>query len=76
MKVQQFNRTGNWYTIEVDDKFYNVLVVKETDSIYCEPESVLVLDEMCNRINDSELSDKIEEIMKKVDWKYDMIDED
>ena len=50
--------------------------MKETDTYFCDPSSILVFDEMFNRVEDSKVYDKIEKIMGKVDWKYDMVDED
>jgi hypothetical protein len=68
----ELKRIGNWYI--VGD--YNVVVVKEMDTYFCDPNSILVFDEMFNRVEDSEVYEKIEEIMKKMDWKYDMVDVD
>lgn len=65
-----FERIGNWYII--DD--YNVLIQKEDNSFYCEPSSILVFDDEFNKVNDPEVYEKIEGIMRKVDWKYDMFD--
>ena len=65
-------RVGNWYNVGE----YNVVVVKETNTYFCDPSSILVFDEMFNRVEDSKVYDKIEKIMGKVDWKYDMVDED
>ena len=31
---------------------------------------------MFNRVEDPKVYEKIEKIMEKVDWKYDMVDED
>jgi hypothetical protein len=69
-------RMGNWYS--VDD--YNVVIIKEKDSFYCDPSSILVFDSMFNFIKDEkvreDLYEKIERVMKKMDWKYDLVDED
>jgi hypothetical protein len=67
MKLQ---RVGNWYNVDE----YNVLVVKETDTYFCDPSSILVFDEMFNRVEDSKVYKKIEKVMEKMDWKYDMVD--
>ena len=67
MKLQ---RVGNWYNVGE----YNVVVMKETDTYFCDPSSILVFDEMFNRVEDPKVYDKIEKIMGKVDWKYDMVD--
>jgi hypothetical protein len=63
-------RIGNWYSVGE----YNVVVMKETDTFFCDPISILVFDEMFNRVEDPKVYDKIEKIMGKVDWKYDMVD--
>jgi hypothetical protein len=70
--IMELKRIGNWYNVGE----YNVVVMKETDTYFCDPSSILVFDEMFNRVEDSKVYDKIEKIMGKVDWKYDMVDED
>ena len=65
-------RVGNWYSVGE----YNVLIQKEENSIYCEPNSILVFDEEFNQVNTPEVYERIEGVMKKVDWKYDVVDED
>ena len=65
-------RVGNWYNVGE----YNVVVVKETDTYFCDPNSILVFDEMFNRVEDPKVYEKIEKIMEKVDWKYDVVDGD
>jgi hypothetical protein len=79
MKLQKFQRTGNWYNIELDNTNYNVLIQKYKDSTYCESSSVIVFDENLKWIEprvDEKIYETIEKIMEKVDWKYDMVDED
>ena len=80
MKLQNFNRTGNWYTIKLDDTNYNVLIQKEPNSIFCEPSSVIIFDENLQWVephkNKKNIYDIVEDMMNKVDWKYDMVDED
>ena len=66
----ELKRVGNWYNVGE----YNVVVVKETDTYFCDPNSILVFDEMFNRVEDPKVYEKIEKIMGKVDWKYDMVD--
>jgi hypothetical protein len=66
----ELKRVGNWYNVGE----YNVVVVKETDTYFCDPNSILVFDEMFNRVEDPNVYEKIEKIMGKVDWKYDMVD--
>lgn len=73
---KRFNRLGNWYDVEFNNVIYNVLIQKESNSIYCEPSSVLVFDEDFNKVSDEKVYEGIEEIMGRVDWKYDMVDED
>ena len=73
---KRFNRLGNWYDVEFNNVIYNVLVLKEDNSIYCDPSSVLVFDEDFNKVIDDVVYNGIEEIMNRVDWKYDVVDED
>lgn len=73
---KRFNRLGNWYDVEFNNVIYNVLVLKEDNSIYCDPSSVLVFDEDFNKVIDDKVYNGIEEIMNRVDWKYDMVDEE
>ncbi len=72
----EVRRMGNWYDVDG----YNVVIVKEKDSFECEPDSILVFDGMFNSIEDEKLREdlynKIEKLFEKMDWKYDMIDED
>ncbi len=72
----EVRRMGNWYDVDG----YNVVIVKEKDGFYCEPDSILVFDGMFNSIEDEKLREdlynKIEKLFEKMDWKYDMIDED
>ena len=63
---------GNWYDVDG----YNVVILKEKDSFYCEPDSILVFDGMFELVKDEKINDKIEKLFEKMDWKYDMIDED
>ncbi len=65
-------RIGNWYIVDE----YNVLIQKEDDSFYCDPSSILVFDDEFNKVNDPKVYEKIEDIMDKMDWKYDMVDEE
>jgi hypothetical protein len=73
---KRFNRLGNWYDVEFNNVIYNVLVLKEDNSIYCDPSSVLVFDEDFNKVIDDVVYNGIEEIMNRVDWKYDVVDEE
>ena len=77
MEKTILERVGNWYNVKVDGTIYEVLVQKEDDhTILCDPSSIIVFDETFKRIRRSkELYDKIQEIMEKVDWEYDTIDE-
>ena len=69
------NRIGNWYTVKVKNNTYNVLIQKNTNSVVCDPSSIIVLDEQLKLIDgmDSELYQTIEDLMYKVNFKYDMI---
>ena len=68
----EVKRMGNWYDVDG----YNVVIVKEKDSFYCEPDSILVFDGMFKLVEDKKINDKIEKLFEKMDWKYDMVDED
>jgi hypothetical protein len=69
MKLQ---RIGNWYIVDE----YNVLLQKETNTYFCDTSSILVFDDEFNRVEDPKVYEKIEKVMEKMDWKYDMVDED
>ena len=73
--MTELKRIGNWYRVSIDEVSYNVLIQREPNSIVCEPSSVIVLDDELN-VMDSSIHNQVQEIMEKVDWKYDMIDED
>ena len=73
---KRFNRLGNWYDVEFNNVIYNVLVLKEDNSIYCDPSSVLVFDEDFNKVIDDVVYNCIEEIINRLDWKYDVVDEE
>ena len=79
-KIKNFKRVGNWYTLEIDNTKYNVIIQKSSNSFNCEPSSIIVYDEdnqYISPIRDrKKIYDKIESIMNKVDFKYDEIDED
>jgi hypothetical protein len=68
----EVRRMGNWYDVDG----YNVVIIKEKDSFYCEPDSILVFDGMFKLVKDEKVNNKIEKLFEKMDWKYDMIDED
>ena len=72
MKLQNFDRVGNWYTIELDNKNYNVLIQKEPNSIFCEPSSVIIFDENLKLISphkdEKNIYYIVEDIMNRVDW--------
>ncbi len=73
--MTELKRIGNWYKVSIDEVSYNVLIQREPNSIVCEPSSVIVLDDELN-VMDSSIHNQVQEIMEKVDWKYDTIDED
>ena len=68
-------RIGNCYSVELNDTTYNVLVQKEQNRITCDPSSILVFDELMDKVNVSEVWDVIQGLMERMDWKYDMVDE-
>ena len=51
---------GNWYDVDG----YNVVILKEKDSFYCEPDSILVFDGMFELVKDEKINDKIEKLSK------------
>jgi hypothetical protein len=57
-------RIGNWYSVELNDNVYNVLVQKETNKVTCDPSSILVFDEIMNKVNESEVWDVIQGLME------------
>jgi hypothetical protein len=74
--MTNFIRVGNWYNVNVDGTTYEVLIQKEGDhTTSCDPSSILVFDKTFKILNDSELYDKIQKIMERVDWEYDIVDE-
>jgi hypothetical protein len=66
-------RVGNWYEVELNNVFYNVVIQKDPRTIICEPSSILVFDEGFNKVEDYSIWDDIERIMDEMDWKYDMV---
>lgn len=80
MKIENFKRVGNWYSVQVDNTKYNVIIQKERNSFDCEPSSVIIFDEEHKLVSPhpdrKNIYDKIESIMNNVDFKYDLIDEE
>lgn len=70
-------RVGNWYNVKVDGVIYEVLIQKEDDhTILCDPSSIIVFESTTFKpTTDSNVMDKIQELMEKVDWEYDTIEE-
>lgn len=78
-EVDEFKRVGNWYLLKIGKTKYNVIIQKSSNSYDCEPSSIIVYNEdneYISPINTGKIYDKIESIMNKVDFKYDVIDED
>lgn len=79
-ELRKFKRVGNWYNIKIGNTKYNVIIQKSSNSYDCEPSSIIVFDEDTKYISPirdrKNIYDKIESIMNKVDFKYDVIDED
>ena len=67
-------------TLEILLSEHNVIIQKSSNSYDCEPSSIIVFDEDNKYISPypdrKKIYDKIESIMDKVDFKYDVIDED
>ncbi len=81
--VEKFKRVGNWYTLEIDNTKYNVIIQKDSNSFNCDSSSIIVFNDFVEDIkyispvrDRKKIYDKIESIMNKVDFKYDEIDED
>ena len=78
--VDEFKRVGNWYSLTIGNTKYNVIIQKSSNSFNCEPSSIIVYDEdnqYISPIRDrKKIYDKIESIMEKVDFKYDVVDEE
>jgi hypothetical protein len=77
--MENFKRIGNWYSVVVNGVNYNVVVQKEKNSVICDPSSIIILDENLEPINTDAYYGTYTEIQKifdKVDWKYDMVDDE
>ena len=77
--MTNFKRIGNWYLVNVKGVDYNVVIQKETNSVVCEPSSIIILDENLEPINTDAYHGTYAEILnifENVDWKYDMLDDD
>jgi hypothetical protein len=72
--MKQIKRVGNWYKVSINGVGYNVLIQKEPNSIVCDPSSIIVVDDEMN-IMDSNIHDQVQLVMERVDWKFDMVDE-
>ena len=68
-------RIGNWYSVELNDNVYNVLVQKEENKVTCDLSSILVFNEVMDKVNESDVWDVIQELMERMDWKYDVLDD-
>ena len=74
--MTNLQRIGNWYSVTINDINYNVLIQKNVNKVTCEPSSIIVLDEDFKEIETPSVYDDMMSIFEKVDYKYDMIDED
>jgi hypothetical protein len=74
--MSNFKRIGNWYSVVVNDVEYNVVIQREKNSILCEPSSIIVFDEDFKEINTPSVIDDMITLFERVDWKYDMLDDD
>lgn len=82
-EVDEFKRVGNWYTLEIDNTKYNVIIQKDSNSFNCDSSSIIVFNDFVEDIkyispvrDRKNIYDKIETIMDKVDFKYDVVDEE
>jgi len=76
MKIE---RVGNWYQVEIDGELYNVVIQKDKNSIECHPDSIIIFDASMFGIVDlsnTSIWEKVQGMMEKMDWKYDMVDEE
>ena len=74
--MTNFKRIGNWYSVVVNDVEYNVVIQREKNSILCEPSSIIVFDEDFKEVFTPSVLDDIITLFGRVDWKYDMVDDD
>jgi hypothetical protein len=74
--MTNFKRIGNWYSVVVNDVEYNVVIQREKNSILCEPSSIIVFDEDFKEVNTPSVIDDIITLFERVDFKYDMVDDD
>jgi hypothetical protein len=74
--MTNFKRIGNWYSVVVNDIEYNVIIQREKNSILCEPSSIIVFDEDFKEVFTLSVIDDIITLFKRVDYKYDMVDEE
>ena len=74
--MTNFKRIGNWYSVVVNDVEYNVVIQREKNSILCEPSSIIVFDEDFKEVFTPSVLDDIITLFERVDYKYDMVDDD
>jgi hypothetical protein len=74
--MSNFERIGNWYSVVVNGIDYNVIIQKDHNKVTCEPSSIIVFDEDFKEVNTPSVIDDIITLFKRVDWKYDMLDDD
>jgi len=74
--MENFKRIGNWYSVVVNGDNYNVVVQKEKNSVLCEPSSIIVFDEDFKEVDTPSVIDDMITLFERVDWKYDMVDDE
>ena len=74
--MTNLKRIGNWYSVTMNDTEYNVLIQKDENKVTCEPSSIIVLDEEFKEVYSPSVLDDMISLFRKVDFKYDMVDED
>ena len=74
--MSNFKRIGNWYSVVVNDVEYNVIIQREKNSVLCEPSSIIVFDYNFKEVVTPSVIDDIITLFERVDWKYDMLDDD
>jgi hypothetical protein len=74
--MTNLQRIGNWYSVTINNTEYNVLIQKDENKVTCEPSSIIVFDEDFKEVNTPSVLDDMITLFHKVDFKYDMVDED
>jgi len=74
--MENFKRIGNWYSVNVNGTDYNVIIQKDHNKVTCDTSSIIVFDENFKEVDTPSVIDDIMTIFEKVDYKYDLVDEE